>query len=97
VTAAAPAPPPLDDGLDQLMRRMRLPRMRRTAPEVIATAKAQRRDPAEVPRAARRQDAGAWDEKLSSAPAPAQAALRTLTRKSGPVRQAAAAGGGAVG
>jgi hypothetical protein len=32
VTAAAPAPPPLDDGLDQLLRRMRLPHMRRVAP-----------------------------------------------------------------
>jgi DNA replication protein DnaC len=51
VTAAAPAPPPLDDGLDQLPRRMRLPHMRRIAPEVIATAKAQRWDPAEVLRA----------------------------------------------
>ena len=51
MTAAAPAPPPLDDGLDQLLRRMRLPHMRRIAPEVIATAKAQRWDPAEVLRA----------------------------------------------
>jgi DNA replication protein DnaC len=51
VTAAAPAPPPLDAGLDQLLRRMRLPHMRRIAPDVIATAKAQRWDPAEVIRA----------------------------------------------
>ena len=29
MTAAAPAPPPLDDGLEQLLRRMRLPHMRR--------------------------------------------------------------------
>ncbi len=34
VTAAAPAPPPLDAGLEQLLRRMRLPHMRRAAPEV---------------------------------------------------------------
>ena len=101
MTAAAPAPPPLDDGLDQLLRRMRLPHMRRIAPEVIATAKAQRRDPAEVLRAllteevagrdrsslaTRRARAAfpsgktfdAWDERLSSVPAPTQAALRTL-------------------
>src|SRR6185437_2171455 len=101
VTAAAPAPPPLDDGLDQLLRRMRLPHMRRIAPEVIATAKAQRWDPAEVLRAllteevagrdrsslaTRRARAAfpsgktfdAWDERLSSVPAPTQAALRTL-------------------
>jgi len=47
----APAPPPLDAGLEQLLRRMRLPHMRRIAPEVLATAKAQRWDPAEVLRA----------------------------------------------
>ena len=101
VTAAAPAPPPLDDGLEQLLRRMRLPHMRRIAPEVIATAKAQRWDPAEVLRAllaeevagrdrsslaTRRARAAfptgktfdAWDGRLSSVPAPTQAALRTL-------------------
>ena len=101
MTAAAPAPPPLDDGLDQLLRRMRLPHMRRIAPEVIATAKAQRWDPAEVLRAllteeiagrdrsslATRRASGrvpdrenfdAWDERLSSVPAPTQSALRTL-------------------
>ncbi len=51
MTAAAPAPPPLDAGLEQLLRRMRLPHMRRIAPDVLATAKAQRWDPAEVLRA----------------------------------------------
>jgi hypothetical protein len=101
VTAAAPAPPPLDAGLEQLLRRMRLPHMRRIAPEVLAVAKAQRWDPAEVLRAllaeevagrdrsslaTRRARAafptgktfGAWDERLSSVPAPTQQALRTL-------------------
>jgi DNA replication protein DnaC len=101
VTAAVPAPPPLDDGLDQLLRRMRLPHMRRIAPEVLAVAKAQRWDPAEVLRAllaeevagrdrsslaTRRARAAfptgktfdAWDQALSSIPAPTQAALRTL-------------------
>ena len=101
MTVAVPAPPPLDDGLEQLLRRMRLPHMRRIAPEVIATAKAQRWDPAEVLRAllaeevagrdrsslaTRRTRAAfptgktfdAWDERLSSVPAPTQAALRTL-------------------
>jgi DNA replication protein DnaC len=101
VTAAAPAPPPVDDGLEQLLRRMRLPHMRRVAPEVLAVARAQRRDPAEVLRAllaeevagrdrsalaTRRAAAtfptgktfGAWDDALSSIPAPARAALRTL-------------------
>jgi DNA replication protein DnaC len=44
----APAAPPLDGELERLMRRMRLPHMRAAAPEVLATAKAQRWDPAEV-------------------------------------------------
>jgi DNA replication protein DnaC len=101
VTAAAPAPPPLDAGLEQLLRRMRLPHMRRIAPEVLAVAKAQRWDPAEVLRAllteevtgrdrsalaTRRARAAfptgktfaAWEDKLSSIPAPTLAALRTL-------------------
>jgi DNA replication protein DnaC len=43
-----PEPPPLKDELSQLLRRMRLPYMRLAAPEVIATAKAQRWDPAEM-------------------------------------------------
>jgi len=101
VTAAVPAPPPLDAGLEQLLRRMRLPHMRHIAPELLATAKAQRWDPAEVLRAllaeevagrdrsalaTRRARAAfptgktfdAWDEALSSIPAPTQQALRTL-------------------
>ncbi len=80
---------------------MRLPHMRRIAPEVLATAKAQRWDPAEVVRAllaeevsgrersalaTRRARAAfptgktfdAWDDALSSIPAPTQSALRTL-------------------
>jgi DNA replication protein DnaC len=48
VTTRAPAPPPLDPDLEGLLRRMRLPHIRRAAPEVLATAKAQRWDPAEV-------------------------------------------------
>jgi DNA replication protein DnaC len=44
----APEPPPLDAELEALLRRMRLPYMRRTAPEVLSTARAQRWEPAEV-------------------------------------------------
>lgn len=44
----APEAPPLPGELDALLRRMRLPYLRRTAPEVCATARAQRWDPAEV-------------------------------------------------
>ena len=43
-TSAAPIP----DELDRLLRRMRLPYLRRSAPDVLATARAQRWDPAEV-------------------------------------------------
>ena len=48
MTTRTPTPPPVDDALEALLRRMRLPHIRRAAPEVLATAKAQRWDPAEV-------------------------------------------------
>ncbi len=49
VTATAGGTAPvLTAELDQLLRRLRLPHIRRHAAEVIATAKAQRWDPAEV-------------------------------------------------
>ena len=43
-----PEPPPLPDDLETLLRRLRLPHIRRAAPEVLATARAQRWEPAEV-------------------------------------------------
>jgi len=46
-----PEPPPLAEDLEALLRRLRLPHIRRHAPEVIATARAQRWEPAEVLRA----------------------------------------------
>jgi DNA replication protein DnaC len=46
-----PEPPALDTELEALLRRMRLPHIRRAAPEVLATARAQRWEPAEVLRA----------------------------------------------
>jgi DNA replication protein DnaC len=48
MTVKPPAPPSLPDELEQLLRRMRLPYIRRAAPEVIATATAQRWEHAEV-------------------------------------------------
>ena len=48
MTVKPPAPPPLPSELEQLPRRMRLPYIRRAAPEVIATATAQRWEHAEV-------------------------------------------------
>jgi DNA replication protein DnaC len=46
--AGIPTAPPLPAELDELLRRLRLPHIRRLAPEVIATAKSQRWDPAEI-------------------------------------------------
>src|ERR1700704_4551194 len=43
-----PTPPPLPADLEALLRHMHLPYMRRAGPEVLATACAQRWDPAEV-------------------------------------------------
>lgn len=44
----APAAPALPEELTAVLRRMRLPYVRAAAPEVLATARAQRWDPAEV-------------------------------------------------
>ena len=46
-----PSAPPLPEDLEMLLRRLRLPHIRRHAPEVVATAKAQRWEPVEVLRA----------------------------------------------
>ncbi|ELB94994.1 transposase, partial [Rhodococcus wratislaviensis IFP 2016] len=43
-----PTAPPLPDDLIAVLKRMRLPYLRAAAPEVLATAKAQRWDPTEV-------------------------------------------------
>src|SRR5215831_10755513 len=45
---SAPAARPVPAELEALLRRMRLPYIRRAAPDVLATARAQRWDPAEV-------------------------------------------------
>jgi DNA replication protein DnaC len=47
-TAGMPAAPPLPADLEALLRRLRMPHLRRHAPDVLATAKAQRWDPTEV-------------------------------------------------
>ena len=49
-TATTPAAPPIPDELDAVLRRMRFPYLRKAAPDVLATARAQRWDPAEVVR-----------------------------------------------
>jgi DNA replication protein DnaC len=50
MTVATPAAPPIPPELEAIVRRMRLPYLRKAAPEVLATARAQRWDPAEVVR-----------------------------------------------
>ena len=50
-SVGVPSAPPLPEDLEALLRGLRLPHIRRHAPDVLATAKAQRWDPAEVLRA----------------------------------------------
>src|ERR1035437_2551253 len=50
-TLGVPAAPPLPEDLEALLHRLRLPHIRARAPEVVATAKAQRWEPVEVLRA----------------------------------------------
>jgi DNA replication protein DnaC len=73
MTVKPPAPPPLPDELERLLHRLRLPYVRRTAPEVIATATAQRWDHAEVLRVLLAEEAAGRD----------QATIRTRRRASG--------------
>ncbi len=47
-TLGVPTAPPLPEDVETLLRRLRLPHIRRHAPEVVATAKAQRWEPVEV-------------------------------------------------
>jgi DNA replication protein DnaC len=50
MSVTLPAPAPIPPELEALFRRMRFPYARKAAPEVLATARAQRWDPAEVVR-----------------------------------------------
>lgn len=61
MTVTTPAPPPLSDDLERLCRRLRLPYVRKQAPEVIATATSQRWDPAEVLRVLLAEEAAGRD------------------------------------
>jgi DNA replication protein DnaC len=62
MTLTTPAPPPLPDELERLARRLRLPYLRTAAPEVLATARAQRWDPAEVVRVLLIEEAAGRDK-----------------------------------
>ncbi|HMC02540.1 MAG TPA: IS21-like element helper ATPase IstB [Cellulomonadaceae bacterium] len=56
-----PAPPALPAELIAILHRLRLPYIRRSAPEVLATARAQRWDPAEVLRVLLAEEAAGRD------------------------------------
>ena len=61
MTVTPPAPPPLPSELDRLLRRLRLPYVRRAAPEVLATANSQRWEHAEVMRVLLAEEAAGRD------------------------------------
>jgi hypothetical protein len=73
MTVKTPLPPPLPDELERLLHRLRLPYVRRAAPEVIATATAQRWEHAEVLKVLLAEEAAGRD----------QATIRTRRRASG--------------
>jgi DNA replication protein DnaC len=66
VTVKPPVPPPLPPELDRLLRRLRLPYVRRAAPEVIATATAQRWQHAEALRVLFAEEAAGRDQATIS-------------------------------
>jgi hypothetical protein len=70
MTIKPPAPPPLPDELDRLLRRLRLPYVRRAAPEVIATATTQRWEHSEVLRVLLTEEAAGRDRRAAPAPRP---------------------------
>ena len=62
MSVQTPAPPPLTDELDRLLRRLRLPYVRRSGPEVIATAASQRWEHAELLRVLLAEEAAGRDQ-----------------------------------
>jgi hypothetical protein len=66
MTVTPPPAPPLPAELDRLLRRLRLPYIRRAAPEVIATATSQRWEHAEVLRVLLAEEAAGRDHATIS-------------------------------
>ncbi len=62
MTVKTPSAPPLPSELERLLHRLRLPYVRRAAPEVIATATAQRWEHAEVLRVLLAEEAAGRDQ-----------------------------------
>jgi len=73
MTVKTPPPPPLPAEVDRLLRRLRMPYIRHAAPEVLATARSQRWEPAEVLRVLLAEEAAGRD----------QATIRMRRRQSG--------------
>ena len=84
MTVKTPAPPPLPAELDTLLRRLRMPYVRRAAPDVIATAASQRWEPAEVLRVLLAEEAAGRDQRDDPhAPPRLRAARRQDVRRLG--------------
>jgi DNA replication protein DnaC len=66
MTITTPPAPPISDELERLCRRLRLPYVRKAAPEVIATATYQRWDPTEVLRVLLTEEAAGRDRATIS-------------------------------
>ncbi len=62
MTISTPPAPPLPQEIDRLLRRLRMPYVRKAAPDVLATATAQRWEPAEVLRVLLAEEAAGRDQ-----------------------------------
>ncbi|EKT83394.1 transposition helper protein [Rhodococcus wratislaviensis IFP 2016] len=76
MSTAPPSAPPLPADLETLLHRLQLPHIRRAAPDVLATARAQRWEPAEVLKALLAEEA-AGRERSALATRRATAAFPT--------------------
>jgi DNA replication protein DnaC len=93
MSVKAPAPPALPPELEALLRRLRLPYVRKAAPEVIATATAQRWEPAEVLRVLLTEEAAGRDQatiaiRRRSSQLPAGKTLQAWEEKASPIPKA---------
>ena len=79
----APEAPPLPDDLEALLRRMRLPHMRRLGRRVLATARAQRWEPAEVLRVPLKEEIAGRERSSVASRRTAAAFLRARLSRPG--------------